>query len=492
MPLANYEYFAPYIQRCQDGQTEALFGPDETLLMFALTSGTTAPAKYIPVTQTSADHYRRGWNVWGIKALADHPNGYLRKILQVTSPFDEETTSAGIPCGAISGMLARNQKFIVRRFYATSPEVAKITNPLARYYTIMRFAITQDVGFISTANPSTTLTLARTAAEHADLIIKDVRDGTLTPPADIDPTITKKLTRNLRPNPRRANQLKVHLSHSKALLPKDYWNLAFLANWTGGSTGLYIPQLREYFGDVPIRDIGLLASEGRFSIPVEDSTASGILDITSNFYEFIPRDQIDQLPDPNAQSTIPGEFDILQAHQLQLNQEYYIFITNTAGLYRYNMGDLVRVTGFAQQTPLIEFLSKGAHTSSITGEKLTENQVVTAVNAAAQKLSLHVDTFVLAPQWDDLPFYCLHCQSPMMLTSNDLRKLAQTTDENLIQTNIEYESKRKTHRLGPVQAQQTTADALTNRDHQLLSRNSGRAEQFKHRFLLKQPFAPQQ
>ena len=44
-----------------------------------------------------------------------------------------------------------------------------------------------------------------------------------------------------------------------------------------------------------------------------------------------------------------------------------------------DLGDRVRVTGRLGQAPLIEFLSRDAHTSSLAGEKLTEDQVVQAV-----------------------------------------------------------------------------------------------------------------
>ena len=35
------------------------------------------------------------------------------------------------------------------------------------------------------------------------------------------------------------------------LLPKHFWNLAFLTNWTGGTLKLYFRRLRELFGDLP-------------------------------------------------------------------------------------------------------------------------------------------------------------------------------------------------------------------------------------------------
>ena len=85
--------------------------------MFALTSGTTAARKYIPVTDQYLADYRRGWNIWGLKAFRDHPEVQLRPIVQLSGDWDEFRTEAGIPCGAVTGLTATMQKRIIRWLY---------------------------------------------------------------------------------------------------------------------------------------------------------------------------------------------------------------------------------------------------------------------------------------------------------------------------------------------------------------------------------------
>src|SRR5262245_42235898 len=41
LPIADYEYFRPFVERVKQGELSALLGPRNRLLMFALTSGTT-------------------------------------------------------------------------------------------------------------------------------------------------------------------------------------------------------------------------------------------------------------------------------------------------------------------------------------------------------------------------------------------------------------------------------------------------------------------
>jgi len=498
---ASYGYYAPYIQRCRQGESRALLGSGSKLLMFALTSGTTAAAKSIPVTEKFAATYRRGWNIWGVQALQDHPEAYLRPILQISSPAAESRSEAGLPCGAISGMLALHQKRIVRRYYAVPPEVADISDADSRYYTIMRLAITRDVAFLSTANPSTALRLAQTADQNAERLIRDVRDGTLTECGSLPPSLQKQIRPRLRAHPRRAGELEDALNHHGRLLPKHYWNLSFLANWTGGTLSLYIPKLKDYYGDLPLRDIGLLASEGRMSIPLRDNTPAGVLDIEANFYEFIPESEITSTTERSDVEPLSDDLTVLQADELDAGERYYILLTTYSGLYRYHIGDIVRVVDFQGTTPVIEFLSKGDHTSSITGEKLTEHQVTAAVNRAVRELSLPLSTYVLAPVWpegdrsdesitvgaDQVPYYRFYLEADTPLTLSGLEQLAECIDRYLEDQNIEYASKRQSRRLDRVRAEQLASQFLTRRDLDLLRANQGRSEQFKHRFLNNRP-----
>ncbi len=489
VPLSNYSYVEPYIEKCKRGQTDALFGGGQEILMFALTSGTTSAAKFIPVTKKFLESYRRGWDIWGIKAISDHSDSYLRKILQVTSSANEQVTESGIPCGAISGMLAQNQRYIVRKYYVTPYEVAEIENAADKYYTIMRLAIIEDVAFISTANPSTALTLAQTAEREAERLIRDVHDGTLDEGVSIPRALRAKLRGRLPKRPGRAGQLEEILQEKGRLLPRDFWDLSFLANWTGGTLGMYMPRLLEYYGAVPIRDIGLLASEGRMSIPLEDNTAAGVLDITSNFYEFVLQEEMDSITDVDSRKIIGDDGTPLQSCQIEKGKCYYIFLTNWAGLYRYNIGDLVRVVDFVKETPVVEFLSKGAHSSSITGEKLTERQVVEAVHRASDDLAIRIDTFVMMPQWDDPPRYRFYFEmaAAAALPQGDLRHLAGLIDRRLQMSNIEYDAKQESGRLGKLDIRQVPSGFLTKRDERLLQAKGGRREQFKHRYLYNEP-----
>lgn len=470
LPLMTYEDYRPWIDRVAAGETAALFTPRQRPLMFATSSGTTAQPKLVPVTPAFVTDYRRGWNVFGLKMLTDHPQAILRPILQSTGRYDAAHTPAGIPCGAITGLLARTQKRIVRRFYVGRPEVAHLPDPQVRYYTLMRLGIVRDVAFAITANPATLIQLARTANDHAETLIRDVRDGTLNPKMINDPRLHQHLACTLRPDPARAAELAHLRNQHDALRPRDYWNITFLACWTGGSMGHYLDRLADWWGPVPVRDIGLLASEGRVSLPLEDGTPHGVLDVTAGVYEFIPLEEVNS-PQPST----------VNWRDLELGQDYAVVLSNATGLLRYRLDDIVRVHDRLGQTPIIEFLHRAGRVASVAGEKLTENQVVAAVRRVCRERSLPEFDFVLAPVWSDPPRYRL--SSPF--TPDD--GLARALDHALAAENEEYESRRKSNRLDILQVRTLPADAITTMDRHLLAQRRGSAEQYKRPCLFTNP-----
>jgi len=467
VPIRPYEQLEPYVRRAMEGHTTALLPPDEPVLMFSRTSGTTGRPKYIPVTGRFLAHYRRGWNIFGYRVLSDHPNGWMRPIVQISSRMDEERSPAGLPCGAISGLLAATQKRVVRRMYVVPPAVAQIAEPQDRYYTTLRCAVDRDVAIITTANPSSTIKLIETGQRHAERLLRDVADGTLRPPGGAAP---KGLAFRRRPNPRLARRLRAGLDADGTLLPRHFWNLAFLTNWTGGTLGLYLPRLRRLFDNKPVRDIGLLASEGRFSIPLANDSAAGVAEITANVLEFIPAAEYGRDQPPT-----------LRPHEVEIGQEYFLVFSNFTGLFRYNLDDRVKVVDRLGDSPVFCFLSRGTHTANMTGEKITEHQVVEAMHRVGRKFAAGIERFVLQGCFADTPYYELRVDAADVA---DADAVAAALDAELAALNIEYQSKRSSGRLGRIQGVLLPAGTLQRAEIDHIRRRGGRAEQYKHKYLL--------
>ena len=216
MPIAPYEYVQPYIERVKKGDTNALLA-DNAVHMFALTSGTTSSRKFIPVTSRYLHEYRRGWNLWGLKAMRDHRDVTLRPILQLVGDPEEFRTEAGIPCGSISGFTAQVQWRIIRRLYCVPACTGRIKDATARAYVALLFALPRNVGMVLAANPSSLVMLARIADQHKESLIRDIADGTLQRDLDIAPAIRAELKLRWKRRPSRARQFEEIIRRTGAL-----------------------------------------------------------------------------------------------------------------------------------------------------------------------------------------------------------------------------------------------------------------------------------
>jgi GH3 auxin-responsive promoter len=478
VPVGGYDRHEPYIEQVSQGDVGALFGPGTEVLMFAMTSGTTQRPKMIPVTPESLNDYREGWTIWGISAFDAHKEMIkdgLKPILQVASDWRERYSPAGIPCGAITGLTAHMQNRFVRTKYCMPASGSRIKDIESKYYLALRFAIYRDLGTIIAANPSTILAMVKLGDRVRDVLIRDLADGTIDARWQIPGEIRRELRRKtVRRHKNKAKDLERFVAETGRLLPKDYWpNLQFLSNWMGGTMRAYLRGYPEFFGETPVRDVGLIASEGRMTIPVDDGTPAGILDIRHQYFEFIPEDQGDC-----------AEPETVGATELLEGKNYFIVLTTAGGLYRYNISDLVRCVGYHGKAPMIEFLNKGAHYSSLTGEKLSEHQVVAAVEAAQRASGLRLKSYLLAPTWDDPPYYALLIEEGDLNASGIEERLAEAVEGELRRQNVEYQCKRDTLRLGPVRILRIPDGSWVEFQRRRLVKSGGTVEQYKQPHLL--------
>ncbi len=477
VPVAPYEYVAPYIERVQAGETNALLA-DRRVRMFALTSGTTASRKLIPVTDDYLAAYKRGWNMWGVKMYRDHRGRRIamRPIVQLGGDPEEFRTPSGIPCGNLSGYTAMIQRRLIKWMYAVPYLTGKIKDAKARYYVALRFSLGRNVSQFMAANPSTLVQLARTLDAEKEHLLRDLTNGTLRDDLDVPADIRLSLTASLKRHPDRARELAAIAEKTGRLFPKDVWppESIIINTWTGGSMGPYLRQLPQFYGDPPVRDLGLLASEGRMTIPFANATPSGVLDIWSHYFEFVPEGEIDS-PQPT----------VLGAHELKEGGSYFIIPTTLYGLYRYHISDLVRVTGFFGKTPQVEFLGKGHRFANLTGEKLSEYHVTRAMDAVAKRVHQPITAYSLAPVWDERqPYYAIFLEEQDVADPAGVRSFLGELDRALGEENIEYAAKRDSGRLGPPRVAVIPTGTWSAWDRDRLAKTGGSPEQYKHPCLI--------
>jgi hypothetical protein len=379
--------------------------------------------------------------LWMSGLYRDHPGVVGGRILSVVSPEVESRAPNGVPCGAESGHAYRNLPKPIQSMYTAPYDVFAIGDYEAKYYTLLRLAAGQDISCIATVNPSTVVLLADRLAQHTEPIIRDVRDGSLSTDFEIPAELRASL--HLRPDPERARRLERAAAAGDGVLrPGLAWPmLAAIGCWKGGTVGSYLTNFDTYFPQhPPVRDLGYYATELRGSVPLSDESDAGVVAVSTNVLEFHPADDGGE----------PKGTDLLPLERLEVGGRYFVYVTNSSGLYRYEMNDIVEVAGTYRQTPLIRFIQKGKGVVSFTGEKLYEVQVIAAVaDALADRQGRYLFIAAVAELVDGTtPRLVFLVEFDDPISDAEGAVLVDRLDVALGRSNSEYESKRKSLRYG--------------------------------------------
>jgi hypothetical protein len=444
VPVQNYDSLKKYIDLHTQGIQDILVKGKP--LLYATTSGTTGEPKYIPITkEASEDSHRDVVRLWTYQLFKDHPEAFAGKILSIVSPAEEGKVVDGTPFGSTSGQLAKSIGNIAKGIYALPYEIFEIEDYEARYYCILLLGISQDISMIGTANPSTISLLAKKGNELKENLIRDIRNGYLSDDVNVDDKARYIIDTLLNPNPKLANILerKYKRDREGKLRPIHYWpKLSLITCWTGGNSSIFMKQVSQWYPKCRVRDLGYLASEMRGSVPLWDETNAGALTIHENFFEFVEISDID--------SESPR---YLNCEEIQVGKRYYIFITTKAGLYRYNINDIVEVMGHYNTTPCITFVQKGRGVTNITGEKLYEQQLQKAVEEAEKEEDVKVKFFIGLAKADESE-YDLYtefvAENTCSVDSAKLKLFIDSVERHLQKINIEYKAKRKSLRLNAI------------------------------------------
>jgi GH3 auxin-responsive promoter len=438
VPVREYEALLPYVERMLAGSARVLC--EEAPFMFGTTSGTTSQRKFIPINGSWARTLSSAMRLWLARSTLRHPELWQGKVLTLVGSTLEGRAPCGLPHGSVSGLTGARVARAVKQRYALPTSVAEIVDHETRYEVAARLMLESDVSLAAAPNATTLLRLASVGAARSEAILRGIFEGKLgvLPRQAEDVAVLDGLEAQCRPNPLRARELELAARTAGVLRPREAWpRLALIGCWLGGTAGSFARRLREHYGDAPLRDLGLRATEATMTLPLEDEVASGVPLLHDNYYEFLPE-------------SAPRGADAraLGIGELEVGERYFILLTTPAGLYRYDISDVVEVTGKYHELPLIEFVHKGPDMLNMTGEKLHARQVAVAIAAASDTLGLRLDRAQLVPDVANLR-YDLLIETPR---ATPLAELAAAVDTELRRLNPEYELKRASGRLGAPRA----------------------------------------
>ncbi len=396
VPIADHAAHRPWLDRVEAGEKSVL--TREPVLQLVQTSGTSGGPKRLPVTATWARSVANAQRLWVLGLLRDDEALAGGSAFSVVSPAVTGHSSGGLAIGSNTGRMFLAQPFWVRWRAPVPYEAYGVPDVSLRQYTILRHALASDVRSWTAANPSTILLYTRRLHEWWEELRRDLADGTLT-------------RTGARGLPRRT------LSDT----PAWPWELRRLNCWKGGPARFFVDRLPSAMGrDIPVREVGITASEGYFAVPVDDGDPVAWLG--GHLLEFVDEGNVPHW-----------------AWEVQVGHVYRLVVTTEAGLYRYDLGDLVQITGFEGRTPRMVFLRRAGAELSAVGERVTEAQL----QAALQDTVPGAGAIAATIAWAEVPWLRIAIGTPSELPFDT----CDTFDRVLMAHNLEYADRRATGRV---------------------------------------------
>jgi hypothetical protein len=231
----------------------------------------------------------------------------------------------------------------------------------------------------------------------------------------------------------RAGTVKSIMQHEPedSLFEHIWPNLSIISCWTDGPSEMYAREIKKIFPNTEIQGKGLVSTEAFTSLPLLPDRDPALA-VDSHFYEF--------------GDTETG--DIYLAHEVKEGRIYSVIVTTGGGLYRYQIGDLVKVTGFIGGAPTLRFLAREKVVSDLFGEKLHAYHVQRSAVDAFSRCSIEPSFFLLAPvkNPDGIVAYSLFVDAED-ITTEQARLLIDSLDERLCE-NFNYAHCRNMGQLG--------------------------------------------
>jgi hypothetical protein len=429
VPVTGYDALAESIEAIAGGETGVLTA--DRVKLFQPTSGSSSATKLIPWTATLGREFRRGISPW-LAALYRRKPALLggTAYWSISPPAAADQKRGRLPIGfdhdaEYLGFFGKNLFPLVS---AAPPELAHCRDMRAfKTKTLVALLADENLRLISIWSPTFLTTLLDDFLERRGEILD-------------------ALSQNGRAGARQRADCLRHISPEGARqtsFERVWPNLQVISCWTHGPSELYAEDLHSLFPNIEIQGKGLVATEAFVSLPFHKGK-DPVLAVTSHFFEF--------------QDTASER--LFLAHELIAGKTYRVIVTTGGGLYRYPLGDLVRVTGFIQDAPCVRFIGREGNVSDLFGEKLQGTFVEDVIRRALAQQGIKPRFFLLAPVSGTMvkPAYTLFLDTNAIVDAAGLQRYL----EEGLAANFHYTHCRRLGQLSEARVFQINRGALSS------------------------------
>ena len=385
VPIANYEDYAPMLERMKNGEKNLLTASE--ILGYSRTSGSSGVPKYIPATKESLKAYVNYTWTRALALGAEELERQGKKYKPGRGVFLSPATNDRLP----NGMLCSNIAEIGAQQYGTFyPYILALpTKDLFDMhdgdytYNIYRFALAdENVTFIFSVFFSINVSQFAYLKENWRTIVDDIEKGTIDEKIDMKPELRQKLSALVSPMPERAAYLRRQFEQGfdETFFKRIWPNLTVICSVGNASFKPAADYMRSFAKGVPFDFSIYGASEGLVAACTELENTDMQLLVDSCFYEFIPADEAN---DPNPRT--------LTLDRVKPGEKYEILITTQAGLYRYHLKDVIEVKSLRGKCPMISFVYRKGQLFNVAGEKFSEEDARCTIEKLEEAHNISVD-----------------------------------------------------------------------------------------------------
>lgn len=387
IPLNDYESLKPLIERTRRGEQNLLWHSE--IKWFAKSSGTTDKSKFLPVSQESLDgcHYNAGRDMITLQCN-NVPDTHLftGKNLALGGSFKEDHFGDHNSFhGDVSAIIIQNLPMWADFFRAPDVNIALMDEWESKLEKIALSMMDENVTSLAGV-PSWMLVLLKRILEKKNA----------------------KTIDEVWPN------LEVYFHGGVSFKP-------------------YKDQFVKLFGSNKVNFLQLYnASEGFFGIQDQLKSDEMLLMLDYGiFYEFI---------DIKDLSSVDSHKKVIHLDDVKTGIDYSMIITTNAGLWRYQLGDVIRFTS----TNPYRFVISGRTKQHINvfGEELMVHNTDAAIAAASEKTHAMVKDYTVAPVFMENNSGAHEWLIEFEKEPNNFEFFVALLDENLKKQNSDYEAKR--------------------------------------------------
>ncbi|KAM0010924.1 putative GH3 family protein [Helianthus debilis subsp. tardiflorus] len=224
--------------------------------------------------------------------------------------------------------------------------------------------------------------------KHWSLLSRDIRTGSLNPVVT-DPSVRESVMKMLKPDPNLADFIELECSKKswQGIITRLWPNTKYVDVIVTGSMAQYIPTLDYYSNGLPLVCTMYASSECYFGVNLNPlcspSEVAYTIIPTMAYFEFL---LVHRTANGATIESEKGNSQLVDLADVKLGQEYELVVTTYAGLYRYRVGDILKVVGFKNKAPQFSFICRKNVALSIDSDKTDEVELHKAVENAVNHL----------------------------------------------------------------------------------------------------------